>query len=485
MQKKLLRNSLLLAILFVATVVRLYRVHYPLLDWHSFRQADTASVTREYVRSNLSQPLIPHYHDNSNIQSGKDNLEGYRMVEFPLVNIMVAAVMLGIPGLPLVITSRIFSILFSLGTTTFLFLFARHYFSKKIAHLSALFFAVLPYSIFYSRAILPEPAMLFFACGALYFFSCWLRTDKFYWYGISIVFFALALLLKPFVAFYGFVFAILVWNRWQWRAFTKPLLYLYPLLSLAPFFWWRQWIQQFPSGIPASDWLFNGDKIRLRPAWFRWLGYERLTKLILGYSGLPIFLAGLFPPKWRSHTPPLTFTILIAWWVGLLLYAIVIATGNVRHDYYQVLWLPPLCLTLAQGVIVLDKFLTKKVSAQFSTLMLTFLIIGMVSASWYHTRGYFAVNHWEYVRAGEAVDQKVPANAKMIAPAFGDTSFLFQTNRSGWPIGFEIEKKISLGATHYVTTSMDDEAKELMERYKIIEQTAEYVILDLTSPKAQ
>jgi hypothetical protein len=42
------------------------------------------------------------------------------------------------------------------------------------------------------------------------------------------------------------------------------------------------------------------------------------------------------------------------------------------------------------------------------------------------------------------------ADAKVIAPYMGDTAFLFQTNRTGWPIGFEIDKKIAEGAQYYV-----------------------------------
>ena len=70
--------------------LRLYRLHYPLLDWHSWRQADTASVTREYVKAKRVDLLQPRYHDLSNIPSGRPNPEGYRMVEFPIINGIIA-----------------------------------------------------------------------------------------------------------------------------------------------------------------------------------------------------------------------------------------------------------------------------------------------------------------------------------------------------------------------------------------------------------
>lgn len=106
-----------------------------------------------------------------------------------------------------------------------------------------------------------------------------------------------------------------------------------------------------------------------------------------------------------------------------------------------------------------------------------------IGLSWMQIKDFYNVNHWEYQIAGQAADQLLPANAKVIAPAMGDTMFLFQTRRTGWPIGFEIEDKIKLGATHYVTSSADAEAKELEEKYTTIRKTNDYIILDLTRPR--
>src|SRR3989304_3474290 len=79
------KTALLVMLVFAALVVRLYRITNPAADWHAFRQADTASVTREYIKHGVDWQR-PTYHDLSNIQSGQDNPLGYRMVEFPLVN---------------------------------------------------------------------------------------------------------------------------------------------------------------------------------------------------------------------------------------------------------------------------------------------------------------------------------------------------------------------------------------------------------------
>jgi hypothetical protein len=71
----------------------------------------------------------------------------------------------------------------------------------------------------------------------------------------------------------------------------------------------------------------------------------------------------------------------------------------------------------------------------------------------------------------------------VIAPALGDTMFLYQTNRTGWATGQEIEEKKSYGATHYISTSYDDEARMLEDKYFTIEKTPDFILIDLTRNK--
>ena len=107
----------------------------------------------------------------------------------------------------------------------------------------------------------------------------------------------------------------------------------------------------------------------------------------------------------------------------------------------------------------------------------------MCMFSWYTIRTYYWINRPEIVEAGIAADKMLPKNAKVIAPYNGDTSFLYQTNRRGWPIGFEIDKKIQMGATHYVTvspTDADGETRELVRKYTILVRNDRYAIIYLT-----
>ncbi len=473
LKKALKKESFLLGlILLFALVLRLYRVNNPVADWHAFRQADTASVTREYVKANKIDLLRPRYQDLSNIQSGFDNLEGYRMVEFPFINGGLALILKTFKSLDLVLFSRLASVFISLLTIMVIYQLVKEISGQKTALLSALVYAVLPYSVFYSRAILPEPYFLFFSTFSIWQFYLFVKNRAWTAYFLSIIGLALAALLKPFVVFLAPVFLAIIWQFRQKKLFLDPRIYFLPFLAFAPMFIWREWIKNFPTGVPASDWLFNGNGIRLQPAWFRWLFYERLTKLFLGYFGVIFLLANLL----KKNKDMLIYG---AWWLGVLIYFVVIATGNVQHDYYQNLILPIVAISVARGMIILLKKLNKKIS-----LPITILLFGLsIFFASKQIAGYFNVNNWEYLKAGTAVDQLVNKDALVIAPAMGDTQFLFQTNRRGWPIGFEIEDKINKGATIYVSSSYDWEAKELEAKYKVLAHTDDYIIIDLKTKK--
>ncbi|OGJ16609.1 MAG: hypothetical protein A2632_00920 [Candidatus Pacebacteria bacterium RIFCSPHIGHO2_01_FULL_46_16] len=477
-------NKQLLGIVVVAACLRLLHISDPVLEWHSFRQADTASVTYEYFKHGVDI-LHPQFHDLSNIASGKDNLPGYRMVEFPWIHAVLASILRVFPQVPLVAISRLFTVVFSLVTLVSLYFFVKLFSGKTTALLAAATFAVLPYAVFYSRVILPDPVMVALSTASLTFFAYWLAKNHWWQYAASFAFLALAALTKPFALFLTPIYLALllvqgIERKLRWHHLLWSL--LLPI-SVLPLWWWRHWITQFPSGIPASDWLYNGpinDKpVRLRPVWFRWLGYERLIKLILGYAGALLLSPTILGWKKLQRAELLVYG---SWWLSIGLYFVVIARGNIQHDYYQILVVPIVCISVARGTWLLFQWLKLRLKQSHALLIVGSLYLLMLLFSYNLIKEYYKINHWEHLRAGERVQALVPENGLVIAPAFGDTSFLLQTKRRGWPIGFEIDKKIAAGAQYYVTTSYDDEARLLESQYETLEKTPEYLILNLQNP---
>lgn len=458
---------LLLLIFFGALFVRLYRFNGPVADWHSWRQADTAAVARNFLKFGFD-PLRPRYDDLSNVQTGLDNPRGYRMVEFPVYQILgtgLYQLIKFIPGITIEMTLRLISILSSLGTMLILYRMTR----KDLGFLGALgsliIFGFLPYSIFYSRAILPEMTAVFLALGAVWIASLGrlgvLGTLR------AGIFAGLAVLTKPTA-----VFLLLPMIYFATKDFRKnkilrsvECLGILSILIIGPFLAWRWWIGQFPEGIPANRWLLNGDSIRFSGAFFRWLLFERLIKLILGYWLILPLIIGATHIIYKKY---INYIFLMS---GTVLYAFIFATGNVRHDYYQVIWLPVLAV-FAGAVFSLGHLKWK--------ILLAILFILSIKSSWDNVQGYYWINNYSIIEAGKIVNKITPQNAKIIAPYGGDTAFLYQTNRQGWPVGFEIEKKIALGADYYVNTNVNDaETKYVQLKWKTILANDKYVIVDL------
>ncbi len=484
LENKFIFRGTLILILLLSVVLRLWRIDAPLADWHSWRQSDTAAVARNFLTFGFD-PLRPRYDDLSNIQSGKDNPQGYRMVEFPLYQLIGAGVVRFIPLFSIEVGLRLITIASVAATTGLLVLMMSSLADPLTGILTGFVYAFLPYSIYFGRVILPEPFAVFWAMLSLYLlFQMGERGEKgkkqtWVWLVLGGCAGALALLVKPTVGFLLLPVPYLIWRRHGWSGHSLIRLFAYSLIAVLPFWAWRKWILQFPEGIPAFEWLLNDGNIRFKGAWFYWLFAKRIGELILGYWGiLPFGIGLLVAPKNREGW----FTRLLL--LGTLLYLIVFAAGNVRHDYYQILLIPIVSMYVAKGFRFLldNNVFSKAISYQLSAISLLF----MLAFSWYTVRTYYWINRPEIVEAGKAADQLLPKDAKVIASYNGDTTFLYQINRQGWPLGFEIEKKIVSGATHYVTispTDNDGETKDLASRYTVLVRNDRYAIIDLTRPK--
>ncbi len=154
MQHKQTPIFILVAILILGFVLRLYRFDNPIADWHSWRQADTSAVSRNFVMHGYDL-LHPRFDDLSNIASGLDNPQGYRFVEFPIYNVAQAGLFQLLGILTLEEWGRLVSIVSSLLAVLFLYLIVSRHSNKTMGLFAAFFQAFIPYNIYYGRAILP------------------------------------------------------------------------------------------------------------------------------------------------------------------------------------------------------------------------------------------------------------------------------------------------------------------------------------------
>lgn len=493
--KKYIHILLLFLVLTAAFIVRFYKFSAPIADWHSWRQADTSSVSRIFVQNGFDL-LHPRFHDLSNVASGKDNPNGYRFVEFPIYNVFQAGAYSVFGQLTLEEWGRLVTILAAVISTFLLYAIVSNHAERSVALASAFFFALLPYNIFYGRVILPDPLMVTFTLGGIYFFDRWIcedtkfknqsakpkiRVQNVLFFSLSLISIATALLLKPFAIFFFLPIVALLYQEYGLGFLKKWQPYLFAIAAITPLVLWRWWMLQFPEGIPANDWLFNGGNMRFKGAFFYWIFADHIGKQILGYVGYGLFLIGvlalssaLFVKQKKARIFFLSFLL------STLLYFFVVARGNIQHDYYQIPIIPSLAIFLGFGATFLIKPIPQ-INRITSYLILSFFVFFMFFFGWYHIRDLFNINNPNIIIAGEMVDKLTPKNAKIITFYGGDTSFLYQTKRSGWSsLERSLPEMITIGADYLAIVDPTEKDQEgLGKEYPVVASDEKYLILKL------
>lgn len=453
-------------------LVRLYKIDAPIADWHSWRQADTAAVTRNFIKEGFN-PLIPKYDDMTGVSEKPIvNPLRFRYVEFPIYNIFIYPfyLLFGINDQ----FHRLVSVLFSLGSTAILYFIVRKYTSVFVGLVAAFCFAFLPFNVFFSRTTLPEPTFIFFALGMIYFMDKWIETDKRVFGFWGFIFTAIAFLIKPWAIFFflPLIYSVFV-TRNTGRFWIKFI--LLTVIALLPLALWRLWILQQPQGIPASSWLLNSDGIRFRPAFWWWIVSERMGREIMGATGLVLFFIGLIAKPKGSY-------FLHIWALSSFLFIVIFATGNVRHNYYQTQFVPVASIFLALGFVQLLKGSSIFI-ARFWTIILALILFPL---SFYFSfkvvKELYKINNPVIIEAGKRADQILPKDAVVVAPYNGDTAFLYQTNRAGWAVvALPLPELVAdYGVTSYISTTRDNQTNWVLRHFQILEDNPGFVIADLT-----
>jgi len=465
----------LISVFCLSFILRTYKIDNPIADWHSWRQADTAAVARNFAKEgiNLFYPKANNFFKQN--AADLENPNRYFLNEFPFYNAIVAVVykFTGIQEK----YARLVSVFISSLTAICLYLLVKQYSGRFIAGLSAIFFAVLPYNIYYGRVTMPDPTFIFFSVFSLLLLTLWLDKESIIWAILGSLSLTLAMLVKPYAIFLGIPISYMVFRKWGLMFFKNFQVWLVVFLSLIPLALWRYHINQHPEGMFGSEWLINATDIRFKGAFFRWIIFDRMNRLIFATGGFVLFWLGIISARTKKEG-----LFFLSWLLSVFCYITYFAMGNVTHDYYQMPLIPIGCIFMAKGFIWLLKkgndFISRVVNI---TLAFSFILL-MLGLGWYEVRGFFNINRWEIVEAGKEVDKILPKDAKVIAPYNRDPAFLYQTNRNGWS-GLrnldELREYITKGATHYASVDFDAVTNELMKNCNVVKKEEKFVIIDL------
>ena len=478
---KKLDYFILSTILIIAFIFRLYKINTPLADLHSWRQADTASVARNYVKNGIDL-FHPVYDDLSNVQSGIDNPNGYRMVEFPIYNAIVAILYKIFPIFTLEIWGRLTTVIFSLIIISIIYYLLLKESSRLSAIFASLTYAIFPFFVFFSRVILPETTALAFSMLAIFFFYQNVEHKEkglksIIYYLVSSILFAGALLIKPTIIFYFFPILVIFFRKYKFSLLKKLNFYLYFIITLVPLFYWRAYIKNFPEGIPYSDWLFTSvntaqglKSILFRPSFFRWIFFERINNLILG-GYLTVFMILGVIAKQKKY-------LLINFVFSALAYIFVFQGGNLQHEYYQTLILPVLAIMIGLGVSFVFDHKKYFIHPIFVSILVFFLFGFSFYFSYSRVVDYYKYSQ-ELVQEANIINSLTDPKDLIVTDRTGDTTLLYLANRRGAPAIFKEPIELKDLGYKYLITSSDTQIKRMGSDYEIIFENEKFTLFKL------
>ena len=402
-------------LLSLAFCLRIYNIQSPILGVHSWRQADTAAMARNFYENgyNFFYPQI----------DWGGNLAGYCQTEFPIYPFFIA-ILYKFFGVHESI-GRLLSISFSLVTIYFFYkLCLEITCDKKLAFWSSFFYIVIPTNIYYSRTFQPESLVLMSAISGTYFFYKWLKDDQKKHFFISSFLICLACLVKVVPALYLFLpLTYLVWQKFNYKMFSNLNLYLYASIIIVPTFAWYFHSYQVANEYGLS-FGFNSEKL----GWnFKALGimFEQIIYfiavrhlLVLGFIAM---ILGIFCK--RDNNEEIFFDLLF---ISNILYILILANINSMHEYYQLFFLIPASIYIGKA------FTRTRYSIKIINV---FLIIFLLAGSLFYSLEYMAKenpNNSELFELAQIIKQTTPSNSLIVATTGNDPTILYLSDRKGW-----------------------------------------------------
>ncbi len=469
----------IVTILITAFLFRSYKLTAPLADFHSWRQADTASGARNFVQKGFDL-LRPRYHDLSNIQSGKENPQGYRMVEFPLYNALFAYAYKIFPITTLEVYGRLTSIFFSLMLIGVIYYFLKKEINTFAAFSGSFVYATFPFFVYFSRVILPDIAAVSLTFVSLFFlYKAKNERKNIFLIILSSVLFSSALLIKPTVIFFSISFLYLFYAMYQKNILKRFEVYLFATISLLPLVLWRSYIQQFPEGIPFNEWLISHvntyqglQNIFFRPAFFRWIFFERINNIILGGFAAGFFFIGLISKQKNIFLHSIAFSSFA--------YLFTFQGGNVQHEYYQILILPALAIFCAIGIV----FVLHNKKHILHPAISYSIVIGILAFSFfisqYRVKDYYNVPQ-HLLSAARIISNLTLPEDKIVTDTTGDTTLLYLANRTGSPAVFKSLEELKKDGYRYFFTDHQDVIPKVKKEtnFKVVFENDQFTLFSL------
>lgn len=439
-------------IVLLAIAFRLYRIDFPMVDGHSWRQITNADIARHFNEGTLNL-LLPR------VSWG--GLNGVVGMEFPLLHYVTGALWRLTGESHLV--GRLVAVAFSIAGVIGIYFLGTRLFGRPAGRAAAFLLAVSPSAVYFGRAFLSDTPMMTFMIVAV---LAWDRYFERPSHARAIVA-ALATMLGALVKLPAIlVFAPIAgvaWARGGWKGVFDPRLIAgcaASVAAVAGWYWYADRIfletgltqavfrpsgtypqAQAPGVIYASVSHFaTVERLTDRTFWFEMLA--RFWRLHLTPVGL---IAVVLSPLVLRRTR--TGMVVALWLLGGAALLVASAEGQWQHEFHQLPFLP--ALMLAFGVVaapafdgaVLNRFLRPPLAACLIAIVLVAaalasFVTSHVQHDLYRTTPEFAPATY-FIHFGDVVQALVPPETMVVTVDYerggaNSPMLLYFARRQGW-----------------------------------------------------
>ena len=411
------------ACLVLGAILRLLNLDAPIIGMHSWRQADTAAIARNFHEFGYSFSL-------PQVDWGGAR-PGYVESEFPIFPFTIALLYAAFGVHEWL--GRLAALVVFLAGAVALFDLIRRAIDRPTALWSFAFYLLLPLSVFYSRAFMPEAWMISASILGIYWFYRWTHGGRGVYLALAAAFVALAALLKLPALYLGLPLAWMGWNRFGAAVVRNASIVAVVVAVLVPVAAWYFHAHQIleHGGLTFGVWEYGSDKWgnwNLVASWHFWNGviFRSLAERWFTWAAFVALLVGIALPR-RTRDEGL----FDAWLLAVLIYLVIVARGNFVHEYYQMPFLPV-------GVVYVGKVFARYWGSGWRTAPRVLLALTLAA-----TAGLSAARLADYLRRedparsreialGREIQERTTPNAFVVAVEDGNPTLLYLAHRKGW-----------------------------------------------------
>ena len=363
-----LRRWILLFVITVGFMARMATFQAPLLDHHSWRQADGATIARNFYREGLS-PLRPA------IDGRGDATDGTVATGLELHALIFAAVsrLTGYSDM----VGRVVSALCFPASALLLWSFCRSRYGEDPALIAAVVYSLgLPLVVYAERSVWNEPVLLLLSMASL------ASAES---YGVSprplrLLALVASLSLLGAVKPQWLIMLAPVWALWferhGWRFLARWETWLVAVAACATagaFLWnMHEVAQRTQLTFGAADKLFQWEDMT---GHYVFVIARRMVRDIFGPVGVAALIVGLVTLVKQGRRAEIAAVF------SCLVYLIVVSHGNRRHDYYQLALVPAGMMAIPAGILAIARWARQRLPETWTVQRVTVALLWMMLLS--------------------------------------------------------------------------------------------------------